>query len=119
SLFERHLCVTEARHPIGAAAAILVVAGDPAIDAVPKAGSVRAFFLNGTQGIMFKKGVWHGLDCFPAKAEYVDYLFLSDALTEDEIETSVAPVAGERTELYDFAAQEMSFQVTDPLGLTS
>lgn len=117
SLFERHTFVTEGRSPIGDAAAILVVAGDPTQDALPEAGSVRAFYLDGSVGIMFRKGVWHGLDCFPARTPSVDYLFLSDAATEDEIEATAAPEQGQRTQLFDFAAQQISFQVTDPKGL--
>ena len=117
SLFERHTQVTEARTPIGNAAAILVVAGDPAQDAPPDAGPVRAFYLDGSQGIMFRKGVWHGLDCYPAHQDYVDYLFLSDAATEDEIELTPGPRQGLRTELFDFAEQNVTFHIIDPTGV--
>lgn len=117
SLFERHICVTEARTPVGDAAAILVVAGDPAVNAPPTPDTVRAFYLDGSVGVMFYKGVWHGLDCFPARTRYVDYLFLSDAATEDEIEAEQDPRPGSRTELFDFAAQNLSFQIVDPQGL--
>lgn len=117
SLFERHLCVTEARCPIGDAAAVMVVAGDPTQDAQPETGSVRAFYLDGIAGIMFHKGVWHGLNCFPARTHFVDYLFLSDAKTEDEIEASMEPRQGVRTELFDFAEQQLTFRIIDPKGL--
>ena len=113
SLFERHVSVTEARQPLGNAAAVLVVAGDPSQDARPEASSVRAFLLDG-QGIMFRKGVWHGLDCFPARSAQVDYLFLSDAATEDEIEGQSSPSDGIHTQLCDFALQGITFQITDP-----
>jgi len=117
SLFERHTQVTEGRSPIGDAAAILVVAGDPTQDADPEAASVRAFYLDGATGIMFRKGVWHGLDCYPAHRDYVDYLFLSDTATEDEIEESIAPRPGVRTDLFDFSEQNLTFQITDPKGV--
>ena len=117
SMFERHLNVTEARSPIGDAAAILVVAGDPAQDALPDVDSVRAFYLDGSIGIMFRKGVWHGLDCFPAHSAYVDFLFLSDAATEDEIEETKQPRQGLRTEIYDFAEQNVAFKITDREGV--
>lgn len=117
SLFERHLCVTEARCPLGAAAAVLVVAGDPTQDVVPTVGSVRAFYLDGSLGIMFRKGVWHGLNCFPVRTPFVDYLFLSDAATEDEIEAAKEPRQGARTELYDFAEQNLTFDILDPKGV--
>ena len=117
SLFERHLCVTEARCPIGDAAAVLVVAGTTTTDVQPKVGSVRAFYLDGSVGIMFHKGVWHGLNCFPARTPFVDYLFLSDAATEDEIEASQEPQDGIRTELFDFAEQNVTFEIRDPRRL--
>ena len=115
--FERHICVTEARSPIGNAAAVLVVAGDPARDLMPDAASVRAFYLDGETGIMFRKGTWHGLDCFPARTPYVDYLFLSDTATEDEIEADSVPHQGIRTQIFDFATQKVEFRVVDPEGL--
>ncbi|MGR3513840.1 MAG: ureidoglycolate lyase [Paracoccaceae bacterium] len=117
SMFERHHYVTEARSPVGNAAAILVVAGDPEIDEPPRPETVRAFFLDGSVGVMFHKGVWHGLDCFPARTPHVDYLFLSDAATEDEIEASQEPYDGNRTELFDFAEQGLGFEIVDPRGL--
>jgi ureidoglycolate hydrolase len=114
SRFESHLCVTEARAPIGSAPAVLIVAGDPNTSAPPTAASVRAFLLDGTVGIMFHAGVWHGLDCFPVSPPFVDYLFLSDSATEDEIETIKDPAYGVRTQIFDF---DMEFVVTDPLDL--
>ena len=116
-MFERHTQVTEARTPINNATAILVVAGDLSEDVLPEVGSVRAFYLDGTYGIMFRKGVWHGLDCFPVHSVSVEYLFLSDAATEDEIEASREPIQGERTELFDFSDQNIAFQITDPQGV--
>lgn len=114
SRFERHLCVTEARAPIGSAPAVLIVAGDPNIDAPPTAASVRAFLLDGSIGIMFHPGVWHGLDCFPVNPPFVDYLFLSDSATENEIETIKDPAYGVRTQIFDF---DLEFAVADPFGL--
>lgn len=119
SVFERHPYVTEARSPIGDAAAILVVAGTTVRDTPPDAGSVRAFYLDGSTGIMFRKGVWHALDCFPARTEHVDYLFLSDAATEEEKEKSTAPRPGRRTDVFDFSASNLAFRITDPKGLST
>ncbi len=102
---------------MGDAAAVLVVAGAPENDEPPKPETVRAFYLDGSVGVMFHKGVWHGLDCFPAGTPYVDYLFLSDAETEDEIEASQEPRPGRRTELFDFAERNLAFEIVDPEGL--
>lgn len=113
SRFERHIRVTEARVPINKAKGVLVVAegGD-----APEADAVRAFFLDGAAGIMFFKGVWHGLDCFPLAPPFCDFLMLSDSATEDEIEAlDDNPVTGVRTQIYDFdPAQGMSFRIVDP-----
>jgi ureidoglycolate hydrolase len=117
SMFERHIKVTEARSPIGDATAILVVAGSADQASIPDVSSVRAFYMDGTQGVMFRKGVWHGLDCFPVHHAHVDFLFLSDAATEDEIEASKDPRQGIRTELFDFADQDTEFRITDPKGV--
>lgn len=119
SMFERHVSVTEARHPIGDAPAVVVVAGDPEKNAPPTQQSIRAFLLNGDTGIMFRKGVWHGLDCFPARSAHVDYLFLSDAATEDEIEAQDTPTNGVHTQIFDFMDKGVTFQITDPEGLTT
>ena len=63
SQFERHLCVTETRCPIGGAQGVLVVAGKTDGDAPPCPDTIRAFLIDGP-GVMLKPGVWHGLDCF-------------------------------------------------------
>lgn len=118
SMFERHISVTETRHPLGTAAAVLVVAGETQ-DGLPDAAAVHAFLLDGAQGIMFHRAIWHGLDCFPARSAYVDYLMLSDAATEDEIEAQAAPVSGQHTHVFDFGTVGLTLQVTDPKGLIS
>lgn len=114
SQFERHLCVTEVRCPIGDARGVLVVAGKTDGDAPPRPDAVRAFLIDGTAGVMLDPGVWHGLDCFPVGAPSADFLFLSDAATEDEIETVIA---GTRTHIVDLGP-DVVFEITDPSGLT-
>lgn len=115
SKLERHLAVTEARYPMNAGKAVLVVgaASNPTDRlAPPDIAQVRAFILDGTKGIMFKKGTWHGLDCYPLTPPHVDFLFLSDTETEREIEGQSAPATGSRTEVFDFAeANHVRFQV--------
>lgn len=111
SKVERHLYVTEARCPINAAKAILVVAGDGKTPAPLEIKSVKAFYLDGSAGVMFYPGTWHGLDCYPVDSPYADFMFLSDAKTEDEIESLINPVSGERTQVYDFSLQQTSFKV--------
>ncbi len=115
SKLERHLAVTEARYPMNGGKAVLIVAA--ASDSadrptVPEIEQVRAFILDGTKGIMFKKGTWHGLDCYPLTPPHVDFLFLSDIETEREIEGQLEPVTGSRTHVFDFAeANDVEFEV--------
>jgi ureidoglycolate hydrolase len=118
---ERHLAVTEARFPAGGAAAVLIVAGatdasDP--QAAPDPSDIRAFLLGGGRGVMFRPGIWHGLDCFPAAPPHADFLFMSDAATEEEIEAQPLPVSGRRTHVVDYALRDgTTFRVVDPAGL--
>ncbi|MEE4188525.1 MAG: ureidoglycolate lyase [Roseobacter sp.] len=118
SCLEQHLCVTEARMPIGDAPAVLIVAQTTDKQCKPKADTLRAFLMDGRTGIMFRPGVWHGLDCFALAPPHVDYLFLSDSATEDEIEALGGPTNGIRTRVYDFLVEEdTEFSVTDPDAL--
>lgn len=120
SKLERHLYVTETRIPIGHAQAVLVVAAENKTSSVPLPDpkSLTAFYLDGSCGVMFNAGVWHALDCFPVNSPYADFLFLSDASTEDEIESLGDAVTGSRTQVIDFyERQGLSFEVTDSFGL--
>lgn len=120
SRLERHIFVTEARFPIGGAAGVLVVGDDtdPSLPgAKPAPETLRAFLITGA-GVMLHPGTWHGLDCFPVGSATADFLFLSDAATEDEIETQAAPMNGTRTHVADYdVSPGVRFVVTDPAGL--
>lgn len=62
---------------------------------------------------MFRKSVWHGLDCFPVYRSQADYLFLSNGAIEDEIEASKAPRQGVRTELFNLTDHNVAFRIID------
>ena len=114
---ERHIAVTEARFPVAGARAVLIVAGETSTlspEDTPQKEAVRAFLLDGSVGVMFRPGIWHGLDCYPVDADFADFLFLSDEATETEIESQVEPFSGERTHV---AAYPETFCVADPQGL--
>ena len=120
ALLERHVGVTEARVPLAGAAAVLVVGGlTDIVDAgdVPEPTSLRAFLLDGTCGVIFRPGLWHALDCFPVSSPHADFLLISDEATEREIEGQKSPVSGRWTHVADYAAQGVSFEVSDPRGL--
>ncbi len=117
SQLERHVDVTEARFPIAGAQAVLVVADptpmqDPA--AAPAPESLRAFHLDGSDGVMLHKGAWHALDCFPLTGDHADFLFLSDEATETEIEAWGAPQAGLHTHVVDYSAAGIAFEIALP-----
>lgn len=116
SRLERHLAVTEARFPLHGAAAILIVAGEtgPAPEDAPDPSAIRAFRLDGDAGILFRPGIWHGLDCYPLAPPHADFLFLSDEATEIEIESQPTPISATRTHVHDYAADGISFRVVAP-----
>ena len=120
-MLERHMSVTESRIPMGGVRAIMVVAGATPLDepnSFPPPDSVRAFYLDGTQGLMLWRGTWHALDCFPITQPYADFGFISEVETEDEIELSVEPAIGERTQITNYdSSSNVSFRIVDPLGL--
>ncbi|MEM8916902.1 MAG: ureidoglycolate lyase [Pseudomonadota bacterium] len=117
SRLERHIAVTEARMPVAANRAVLVVADDKG-DRDPEPETVRAFLLDGSAGIMFKQGTWHGLDCFPVDGPHADFLFLTDQATEAEIEAQPTPVSGQRTHIADYPSDEgPAFVIRDLDGL--
>ena len=83
---------------------------DPA--AAPPPDSLRAFHLDGTAGVMFHKGTWHALDCFPLTGSHADFLFLSDEATETEIEAWDAPEAGRHTHVVDYSGVGVMFEIS-------
>ena len=120
STFERHLTMTESRVALGRAV-VVVVAGDTPIDdrhSLPDVRSVRALLLPGTQGIMFARGAWHGLDCYPIGNKPADFAFFTEKESEDELETAKSFDELKRSDMVDYAeAQAVEFRITDPNGL--
>jgi ureidoglycolate hydrolase len=110
SIVERHFGVTQGFVPLNGTPLVMVVA--PPGDS-PDPGSLRAFLLDGTRGLLMHEGTWHTLDRYPVRPPYVDVLFLTARATQDELMREQAggtkPVL---TELHDFAAQGIEFEVT-------
>lgn len=89
SRMERHLGVTQAFLPLGGAASVMVVA--PASDladraALPPPASVRAFYMDGTAGVVLHRGTWHALRRFPVDAPLIDIVLLTGRDTQAELE---------------------------------
>lgn len=99
-VIERHLHVTEARLPLDATPAIIVVA-EPS-ERPPALEQLRAFRLEGI-GVMFHRGTWHAIDAYPEGGAYADFLFLSEEATVDELFAN-AGRPSRRTEIHDFGA---------------
>lgn len=99
-LVERHLHVTEARIPLSAVPAIVVVA--PPGNAPPAPEALKAFRLAG-QGVLFHRGTWHAIDAYPEGAAHADFLFLSEEATVNELFANPG-VPPQRTQVHDFDA---------------
>ena len=118
--FERHLTMTETRIALGQAVVLIVAADTPLDDrhTLPDAGSVRALLMKGNKGIIFRRGTWHGLDCYPVNGQPADFAFLTEREAEDELLEVSDTGALHRSHIVDFAeSRGVVFRVSDPLGL--
>ena len=89
SQMERHLAVTQAFLPLGGVASVMVVA--PPSDladrtALPPPASVRAFHMDGSAGVVLRRGTWHALRRFPVGAPLIDMVLLTGRDTQVELE---------------------------------
>lgn len=99
---EQHWHVTESRMHIGGPPAVIVVG--PPMKGVPDISQMRAFQLD-RQGVMFRKGTWHGLDAFPLGDAAAEFLFLSDRATQSELFDNPVEVP-ELSVFHDFPSGE-------------
>jgi ureidoglycolate hydrolase len=86
---ERHLAVTQAFLPLAGVQSIMVVAPltDPSNRlAAPPPATMRAFRMDGTQGVILARGTWHALRRFPLEAPYIDIVLLTGRDTQAELE---------------------------------
>ena len=121
SCFERHLSVTEARVSLGESVVVLVAEqtalDDPSSISEPK--SVRAFLVKAGQGFIFKRGVWHSLDCYPTAAKYADFAFFTEGETEEELVQFDDDLEQcRRSDILDVTRHhDVAFRVVDPMNL--
>lgn len=118
---ERHFNVTQSFVPLGGAAYVMVVAPRTAKEgaaALPRADAMRAFYVDGSRGILLWKGTWHALTRFPARPPHADFAFITGLDTQLELERQkVDGKAPVHTEVHDFAREGVAFRVVDPRGL--
>jgi ureidoglycolate hydrolase len=114
---ERHLTMTESRVALGTPAVIFVstgfdLEGDSFIE-----GAIRAFLIAPNQGLIFNRGTWHSMDCFPFSEPWADFAFFS----EREAEAELADLELQQCVRTDIINLEQRFQlrliVSDPQGL--
>ena len=121
---ERHLAVTQSFLPLGGGRSVMVVAaptGAKSPENVPRPEDVRAFHLDGTQGILLWSGTWHALDRFPVSPPHTDFALITGLDTQRELERQALDGTLPRlTEVVDFRAHRgLVFEVVDPHGLVS
>jgi ureidoglycolate lyase len=122
SALERHFRVTQAFIPLGGAASVMVAAPPTDPDdwaSLPEPGQLRAFHVPGTVGLMLWRGSWHALTRFPAGPDGADFVCLTDALTQRELERQRTDGTPPRlTQEIDYReCFGVSFEVIDPDGL--
>ncbi len=121
---ERHLAVTQSFLPLGGGQSVMVVApptDEEDREAMPEPGDVRAFHLDGTRGVMLRKGTWHALDRFPVFPPHADFAFITGLETQRELEKQALDRAPPTlTQVVDFNERlGLTFEVIDPRGLVS
>ncbi len=119
---ERHFNVTQSFMALGGAASVMVVADrTDAADRsmLPGPETVRAFLVDGAQGVMLWRATWHALTRFPVPAAGAAFAMITGAATQQELERQNRD--GTRPELTQVVDLEKShgvgFAVVDPAGL--
>lgn len=119
---ERHFNITQSFMALGGAASVMVVAGPTSASeqsVMPRPETVRAFLVDGDQGVMLWKGTWHALTRFPVPAGGGAFAMITGAATQRELERQNRDgTQPELTEVVDFEKEYgVGFAVVDPRGL--
>ena len=119
-MLERHLTLTETRVPLTPSTVVVIVGAptrpvDRAVSPPPE--SLRAFVLNGRQGVLLWRGTWHALDCFPVSSPYADFAFVCEVETESEWKNAPDLSGCQRSHFVDLRRElDLQFKVVDPAG---
>ena len=115
---ERHFNVTQAFLPLDGAPSVKVFAAptDPDPSAIPEREDMRAFYLDGGQGVMMWKGTWHS-DILPARPPTGAVAMITAAETTVEMAEmgKAGRYDGKLTQIVDFAERfDQTFRISDP-----
>lgn len=121
-LMERHFAVTQSFVALGGEASVMAVATPTDLAdraAVPRPESVRAFYVDGSAGVMLWRGTWHTLTRFPVSATGAAFALITGAATQRELERQTRDGTPPKlTQVVDFDNElGIGFQVVDARGL--
>lgn len=119
---ERHFNVTQCFVPLGNQPSVMVVAAPTVQDgrnASPAPSAIRAFYADGSRGILLWKGTWHALTRFPARPSGAEFALITGYATQRELEREKASGIPPRlTEVIDYRERfGVSLKVVDSGGL--
>ncbi len=119
---ERHFNITQSFMALGGAASVMVVsdrtdAADRSM--LPGPETVRAFLVDGAQGVMLWRATWHALTRFPVPVAGAAFAMITGAATQQELERQNRDgTRPELTQVVDFEKSHgVGFAVVDPAGL--
>lgn len=124
SMMERHFHVTQSFLPFGKIPMAMIVSAPTDVgdgSSIPKPEDIRAFYLDGTQGIMLWRGTWHALHRFPLLPPHVDLGLITELETQHELQSAlIEGTKPKRTQAIDYKQLfNLNFKVVDPLNLIS
>jgi len=109
---ERHRGITQTFTPLAPRRFVMVVASPTADDEWPAIENIRAFMVPPGAAVIIGDSVWHALDRFLLEPEPMDFLMLTSAGVQAELEaqnrTGDPP---KRTDMIDFADRDMHFRL--------
>jgi ureidoglycolate hydrolase len=104
--------------PVSRKAFVMVVASPTGAgkDAPPDPSAVRAFYLDGSFGLIINRGTWHALDRLPVDDGHVDFFFITELETQQEMSRHAADHP-ERLERSDIVNLDREIVLVDRNGL--
>lgn len=113
NLLERHSGVTQCFFPLGQTGFIMVVSERTAGNASPDPHAVKAFVVEGAQGLLLWRGTWHSIARFPLRTPFVDFAFVTDEATQRDLEEcKTFSDAPHLTDYADFArSHDLKFRI--------